>query len=156
MVWGLLSVGWFLHRPTDQRQRQLVVGGEPQHLSTRGWRSERGTHQKEVRLGWAMRWVVVCWRRKSRPPKRIAVISCSAMRAVKFAIYPKDRRCFITNLCLVLFARNGSGGAAGAMGQGARVRFVAFQTGSFGSVALVVWFLGLARVAWSMEHFVAS
>lgn len=54
MVWGLLSVGWFLHRPTDQRQRQLVVGGEPQHLSTRGWRSERGTHQKEVRLGWAV------------------------------------------------------------------------------------------------------
>lgn len=86
-------------------------------------------------------------RRKSRPPKRIAVISCSAMRAVKFAIYPKDRRCFITNLCLVLFARNGSGGAAGAMGQGARVRFVAFQTGSFGSVALVVWFLGLVWVA---------
>lgn len=29
------------------------------------------------------------------------------MRAVKFAIYTKDRRCFITNLCLVLFARNG-------------------------------------------------
>lgn len=51
----------------------------------------------------------------------MAVISCSAMRAVKFAIYPKDRRCFITNLCLVLFARNGSGSAAGAMGQGARV-----------------------------------
>lgn len=45
--------------------------------------------------------------KKTLARKRIAVISCSAMRAVKFAIYTKDRRCFITNLCLVLFARNG-------------------------------------------------
>lgn len=75
------------------RCRLAFLGGGEPHSTVKG-RNGRTRHGRGEKVG----------------PKRIAVISCSAMRAVKFAIYSKDRRCFITNLCLVLFARNGRWG----------------------------------------------